>query len=262
MNRLTGNTTGRTAIEAADTARDIRVAIVAYRDFSTDALESMLTARDSRLTISCIEPQTTCDENFLADIQPHILMIQKEALCPPAGRSLQKLMADFPDTRILVFGKDMDDDQLHRFVRDGAHGYINERMNGDHIRQALSAVLAGGFWIERRIMERFINAGAGEDDSMERRIQKNIRTLCDLLTRREIEVLRQVIRGLPIKRIAEEVHLSDQGVKIHLAKLFKKLGVSNRNQLILAAFDRISPVDDLSDLLFRNLTVRLAEQNA
>jgi hypothetical protein len=38
--------------------------------------------------------------------------------------------------------------------------------------------------------------------------------------------------------------------------------VSNRNQLILAAFDRISPVDDLSDLLFRNLTVRLAEQNA
>ena len=38
---------------------------------------------------------------------------------------------------------------------------------------------------------------------------------------------------------------------MHLAKLFRKFKVSNRNQLILAAFDEISPVEDLS-ILFRN----------
>ena len=65
------------------------------------------------------------------------------------------------------------------------------------------------------------------------------------------------MKGLAIKQIAERVHLSHQGVKMHLAKLFRKFKVSNRNQLILAAFDEMSPVEDLSLLLHNGLKKRL-----
>jgi hypothetical protein len=44
---------------------------------------------------------------------------------------------------------------------------------------------------------------------------------------------------------------------MHLAKLFRKFNVNNRNQLILAAFDSISPVDGLSTLLRDGLNQRL-----
>lgn len=259
MNKLTTTTIDKATLGSSDTRLEVKVSIVAYHDFSIDALVSMLAARDSRLLITCIEPGETCKTDFLAEIAPDVLMIQLEALCNPVGPTLQKLASEFPGIRILVFGKNMEDEQLHRLVRDGVHGYINERMNGAHIKQALDTVLAGGLWMERRIMEHFIAASPDGGDSLEQTIHSNIGKLCGLLTRREIEVLRQVVKGLPIKRIAEEVHLSDQGVKIHLAKLFKKLGVSNRNQLILAAFDHVSPVDDMSQMLFHGLTRQLVE---
>jgi len=259
MNKLTTTTIDRATFGSDDTSLEVKVSIVAYHDFSIDALVSMLAARDSRLMISCIDPADTCKSEFLAELRPDILLIQKEALCNPIGTTLQKLTTEFPNIRILVFGKNMDDEQLHRLIREGVHGYINERMNGDHIKQALDTVLAGGLWIERKVMERFVAAWPDAGNSMELKIQNNIRKLCTLLTRREIEVLRQVVKGLPIKRIAEEVHLSDQGVKIHLAKLFKKLGVNNRNQLILAAFNHVSPIDDMSQILFQGLSQQLAE---
>lgn len=262
MNKLTTTTIDRATLGSRNAKLEIKVSIVAYHDFSIDALVSMLAARDSRLLISCIEPSDTCKPDFLHEIRPDVLMIQQEVLCQPVGPTLRELMANFPGIRILVFGKNMDDEQLYRLVRDGVHGYVNERMNGDHIRQALDAVFSGGLWIERRIMERFIASGSDSSGSIEHKIHKNIHRLCGLLTRREIEVLRQVVKGLPIKRIAEEVHLSDQGVKIHLAKLFKKLGVNNRNQLILAAFNHVSPIDDMSQVLYRGLTQALAESRA
>jgi hypothetical protein len=47
---------------------------------------------------------------------------------------------------------------------------------------------------------------------------------------------------------------------MHLAKLFRKFNVNNRNQLILATFDSISPVDGLSNLLRDGLNRRLSNK--
>jgi DNA-binding NarL/FixJ family response regulator len=130
-------------------------------------------------------------------------------------------------------------------------------MNGDHIRSALHSVNSGQTWIERHIMERFITTQHDFDGLLETRFLNRVDELCTSLSRRETEILCQVIRGLAIKQIAKEVHLSDQGVKMHLAKLFKKFNVANRNQLILAAFDEISPIDHLSMMLRNGLERKL-----
>ncbi|MGD8673326.1 MAG: helix-turn-helix transcriptional regulator, partial [Thiogranum sp.] len=105
--------------------------------------------------------------------------------------------------------------------------------------------------------ERFIAGQQSFDELLESRFNERIEHLCEGLTKREVEILCEVVKGLAIKQIAEHVHLSHQGVKMHLAKLFRKFNVNNRNQLILAAFDSISPVDGLSTLLRDGLNQRL-----
>lgn len=248
------------SIRAVDYTNDYskkKIFIVGHQDFSIDALVSMLSGHNDNFLVSCVEPGDACMAKFVAT-EPDVLMIQNEALRDPLERFIQAIMEEYPDIRVLVFGKEMDDDHLYRLVRAGVHGYINERMNGDHIKQALDTVIPGNSWIERHIMQRFISTQHDVDQVVEDQFFENIDQLCDMLTRREIEVLCQVIKGLAIKQIAEEVHLSHQGVKMHLAKLFRKFKVTNRNQLILAAFDHISPVEDLSQLLRTGLERRLA----
>jgi DNA-binding NarL/FixJ family response regulator len=88
-------------------------------------------------------------------------------------------------------------------------------------------------------------------------VNDSVNRLHSNLTRRETEILCEVLKGLAIKQIAEEVHLSHQGVKMHLAKLFRKFRVANRNQLILATFDTISPENDISILLRNGLQRKL-----
>ncbi|MFQ5644876.1 MAG: DNA-binding response regulator [Thiogranum sp.] len=222
--------------------------IIGHQDFFLDSLISMLKSQGSDYLVSCIESTDACMEK-LAGAVPDVLLIQNDVLREPIEQFVHSILETYPGIRFLVFGKTMDDDYLYRLVRCGIHGYINERMSGDHIRHALGSVIAGKTWIERHIMERFISTQRDLDEAMESQFYTKIDQLCSNLTRREIEILGEVVKGLAIKQIAEEVHLSHQGVKMHLAKLFRKFRVSNRNQLILAAFDEISPVKDLSILL-------------
>lgn len=226
--------------------------IVGHQDFSLDSLASMLASQDDNYLVSCVEPDNAGMAKFVA-ADPDVLLIQNEVLKEPIEQFIHATLEKYPDIRILVFGKNMDDNHLYRLVRCGVHGYVNERMSGDHIKHAVESVIAGKRWIERRIMERFISAQHDFDAVMESQFYTKIEQLCTNLTRRETEILCEVVKGLAIKQIAEEVHLSHQGVKMHLAKLFKKFKVANRNQLILAAFDEISPVKDLSALLRNGL---------
>jgi DNA-binding NarL/FixJ family response regulator len=243
------------------TAGKTRIFIVGYQDFSNDALASMLGADSADHHVSCIEP----DDNFLSSVtasRPDALLIQNESLPLPPERFINAVIQQHPDIRILVFGKGMEDEHLFSLVRTGIHGYINGRTDSKHFKVALDHVLDGNTWIERRILERFISNQQNIDAILESQFNERIERLCEQLTWREIEILCKVAKGLAIKQIAEAVHLSHQGVKMHLAKLFKKFKVSNRNQLILAVFDEISPIEDLSVLMCNGLNKKLASKPA
>ncbi len=233
-----------------------KIFIVGHKDFSIDSMARMVEDKGHNYLVSCVEPGDACMAKFVAT-EPDVLMIQDEVLKEPLERFIHGILEEYPNIRILVFGKDMNDDHLYRIIRAGVHGYINERMTGEHIERALSAIVSGQNWIERHIMARFINTQHELDEVLETQFYDKISQLCDNLTRRETEILCEVVKGLAIKQIAEEVHLSHQGVKMHLAKLFKKFKVTNRNQLILAAFDKISPVEDLTMLLRNGLQRKL-----
>ena len=61
------------------------------------------------------------------------------------------------------------------------------------------------------------------------------------LTWRELEVLQRVAAGLSNRAIAQDLWLSDQTIKFHLRKIYRKLGVTNRTEAALHAFQRGLP---------------------
>lgn len=229
-----------------------KIFIVARHDFSIDGLASILSRHERHYLVSCVEPGDGCMEKFRA-ADPDILLIHNGVVEAPVEAFVRGIRDNCPQVRILVFGQGMDDEFLFAVVRGGAQGYINEKMTGEHILQAIETVRDGGTWIERRIMERFVRAHEELDAVVERRCHENIARLAATLTPREAEILRHVVQGLAIKEIAEAVHLSNQGVKAHLAKLFRKFDVANRSQLILAALDQVSPIDSLTAALQQGL---------
>jgi len=236
-----------------------RLLIVGRQNLSVAGLASLLEAQKNIRLDTCTEQTANCLER-LATLQPDALLIQDESLPQAFEPFIHDIKHQDPAIRILMFGAAIDDDRLYHLVRAGVHGYINERAGAGHIQRALREVLSGGIWIKRSILKHFVAGQENFDEQLEAEFNGRIEQLSEQLSCRELEILGEVIKGLAIKQIAEHVHLSHQGVKMHLAKLFRKFHVSNRNQLILAVFDEMSPVEDLSTLLQRGLFAQLQQK--
>lgn len=224
-----------------------KVLIAARNDIAIDGIVNTLESSENSCLVSCMGPGMSCLRKLSA-VAPDILLIHASAAAEPVGKFFSGILGEFPAVRVLLFGNGMQDDYLFEAVSAGIHGYINERMNAEHLTRAVTAVERGEYWVERHIMARLLPAGC-----IKKSIETRIENIGKRLSSRENQVLALVMQGLPTKDIAERLSLSHQGIKAHLTNLFRKFGVKNRAQLILTVIDEVSPVGSLSRLVHDGL---------
>jgi DNA-binding NarL/FixJ family response regulator len=138
---------------------------------------------------------------------------------------LRRLRADYPDVPVVVISVHEDVDHVLRSVEHGVIGYIPKSAGGLEIERALERVLAGEVSFPRRIIER--SAAATPPKTKAPSTVPADRDL-DALTGRERDVLSLLGRGYSVKRIAEELELSSQTIRVHLGNVMKKLNIRDR----------------------------------
>jgi DNA-binding NarL/FixJ family response regulator len=230
----------------SDNAVIRQIAIVGQRNFFVDGIISMLES-DSWHNIVLLENRISTDCLF-SESRPDIMFLHTGSLPANPEEFIKHLLANNPGLRILVFGQGMSDDYLFSVIQAGALGYLNEKMTGSHLSQAIDTVMQNDYWVERHIMTRLISGC-----SIRASISHRVETLSKRLTKREAEVLEMVMHGLDTKEIADKVCLSHHSIKAHLGNLFKKFGVKNRPQLILSTLDEVCPVGSLSRIVQKGL---------
>ncbi len=110
----------------------------------------------------------------------------------------------------------------------GAQGFIPKSSTIDQMMAALRTLLAGHCWVPEGMAE--IVQGDRRVDLAER---------MGTLSIAQLRVLRAIVNGHQNKQIAYDLQLAEPTVKSHLSAIFRKLGVTNRTQAVLAlqAFD-------------------------
>ncbi len=189
----------------------------------------------------CLSQVDTCNAD--------IIIIQNQMLEAPYEFFFKNLKKINPELKILVFGQLLETEFLLNIIRSGANGYINSNMSAQHLIQAILYINEGKLWAERNILEQLAQDALQMENILETIATEKTRMLSDILTKREAQVFQWVLKGLSTKEIAEQIYLSEQSVKLHLSKLFKKFEVTNRPQLILSAFERVSPVNNIIPLI-------------
>ena len=134
--------------------------------------------------------------------------------------TIRALREEFGKVRILIFSNYAKGDEVYQAIKGGASGFVAKDMALDVLLDAVRTVHAGEQYIPPQIAMR-----VGE------------RILAQL-SPRELEVLRLVAQGLSNKEIAARLGLVVGTVKIHVANIFTKLGVSDRTQALVIAVKR------------------------
>lgn len=114
---------------------------------------------------------------------------------------------------------------LLKAVKIGVEGYVLKDADSSVLKKAIKSVVAGETYIDYTMVPLLNESKAkvfvSQDD--------------DMLTRREIEVLKLLAEGLFNKEIAYKLSISEKTVKNHVSSIFKKIGVSDRTQAAVYA---------------------------
>ncbi|MCK7622270.1 response regulator transcription factor [Streptomyces sp. RS10V-4] len=132
----------------------------------------------------------------------------------------RRLVAEVPGTRVLVLTTYDTDADVTRAVHVGATGYLLKAERPEELFAAIRAAAEG-----RAVLSA---PAAG-------RVMARVRTPHAALTDRQLDILRQLARGLGNREIARALFISEATVKTHLVRIYGKLGVDTRAGAVAAA---------------------------
>jgi DNA-binding NarL/FixJ family response regulator len=124
------------------------------------------------------------------------------------------------------------DDYVYRALRAGASGFLLKDTSPEQLLAAIRVVADGGALLDPQVTRRLIAEFAARPTPT-----TPTRRIAELLTAREIEVLGLVGHGLTNTEIAERLVISIFTAKTHVSRILTKLGLRDRSQLVIAAYE-------------------------
>ncbi|GAA4584621.1 response regulator transcription factor [Planotetraspora phitsanulokensis] len=145
------------------------------------------------------------------------------------GLEATRRLAGLP-TRIIVLTTFDLDEYVYEALRAGAAGFLTKEAPAEQLIEAVRVVAAGDGMLTPGVTRRVIEAFARAP------VPRRSRAL-DTLTARELEVLRLMARGLSNPEIAAELFISDTTAKTHVSRILTKLGLRDRIQAVVFAYE-------------------------
>ncbi|WP_262269891.1 LuxR C-terminal-related transcriptional regulator [Microvirga yunnanensis] len=139
--------------------------------------------------------------------------------------SLRTVREFFPETRVVMISASTSREDVLMALDAGAHGYIAKGLSMTKMACALGTILEGNIYIPPSTSE--IPSDPAARFVLQDRAERKDGDI-SLLTPRQRQVLELLVRGKSNKEIARMLNLSDGTVKVHMAALFKNLGVNSR----------------------------------
>ncbi len=133
------------------------------------------------------------------------------------------IRGQYPDIPVVVISASDDHTIMQRAMEYGISGFIPKASDLSQIAAALQSILNGSLWLPTHLPQAA--------DNTERAFAQRLKTL----TPQQLRVFMMLTKGLLNKQIAGEVNVSEATVRTHMTAIFRKLGVRNRTQAVLAA---------------------------
>jgi len=132
-----------------------------------------------------------------------------------------QLRKEFPNARIVVLSNYQGSEDIYRAVRSGAMAYLTKDASGEELLNAIQNVDRGLRYLPHVALDRLAERMPAVE-----------------LTPRETEVLACITQGRSNREIAEDLHIAEKTVRIHVSSVLDKMGARDRTQATIYALQR------------------------
>jgi len=170
-------------------------------------------------------------------LRPDVVLMDVRMPVLDGIEATRRLRQDHSAPPVLALTTFEDDEVLAGMLRAGAAGFVLKGLPAEDLQRAVRAVAGGDAWLDPSVTGRVLTiyrdapgaraaAGAGSGDPA-----------LASLTAREREVLELIATGLTNDEIAARLVLGAGTIKTHVNHIFLKLGIRNRAEAVIFAFD-------------------------
>jgi DNA-binding NarL/FixJ family response regulator len=169
---------------------------------------------------------------LMARVDPDVVLMDIRMPVLDGIETTKRLVDAGCRAKVLVLTTFDLDEYVYEAMLAGANGFLLKDAPREQLISAIRTVADGDALlapsVTRRLIERFVG---------QRTPSTSRPDLAGLLTPREVEVLRLVARGHTNAEIARELFVEESTVKTHVARLLAKLGVRDRIQAVILAYE-------------------------
>lgn len=173
--------------------------------------------------------EATCGEDALSmakTLRPDVMVLDLSLPDLDGIQVTRQMKSAQPDVRVLILTVHEDEALLREAIRAGASGYIIKHAAESELISAIHSVKIGDLYIHPRMIRGLLS----ESESPTVRSTQSASPE-EMLTPREIDVLRLIVQGYTNRQMAEELSLSVRTIEGHRSNLTEKLGLHSRVEL-------------------------------
>jgi DNA-binding NarL/FixJ family response regulator len=209
----------------------IRLIVVDDQQLFREAIKTLLTAQPDFIVIG--EGANGCEALDLVEkLQPDIVLMDLRMPTMDGVQATREIKAKYPATRVIILTTFDDDTDLFEGLKAGAAGYVLKEISSEQLYSAIRAAARGELFLlpsaTARVVAEFSRLSSTDDTSL-------TSSPAEVLTKREIEILKLVSTGVSNKEIGEILYITEGTVKNHMTNILNKLDVRERLQAVVKA---------------------------
>jgi DNA-binding NarL/FixJ family response regulator len=209
----------------------IRVALVDDQTIVRAGLARILSPEDGFEVVAEVGDGREAAER-LPQLAPDVVLMDVRMPVLDGIEATKLLRESSPDTAVLILTTFGEDEVLWGALEAGAAGFVLKDSSAEDLIAAVKAVAAGAAYLDAAVAPRVLH-------HYRTQIAPSARdaTRLELLSDRELEVLKLIARGATNHEVASTLFVAEATVKTHIGSIFGKLGVRDRAAAIVFAYD-------------------------
>ncbi len=210
----------------------IQISIVAGYQLVRESLAHLIESNNS-LTVISVSGFTSNTAGLIGAKSADVVVIYLDPGDPV--EVVTDILEASPQTRVVVITGSDDLDCQTTALKLGAVGIVRAEQDSKLLFDAINQAFKGETWLNQALLSKLLEGGA-----VSGRLRENgtKAPTAEALTPRETEVIAMIGKGLKSKVIATRLSISEATVRHHLSSIYGKLGVEDRLNLIIYAYEK------------------------
>jgi DNA-binding NarL/FixJ family response regulator len=209
----------------------LKVCLLSPHPLVRSEFERLLPDKQFQFSFKAVNASSASELQSVSIPRAAVYVVDAQMPQPLLTSLIENILDRNPKAKVLVLASKHTDSTSFELLRFGVKGLLTYSQAEEQWPHALPLVAAGGYWVPRSVLSRFVESILGSRKGTGTKAK-----LMGTLSRRESEVMESLMLNLSNKEIASKLNISERTVKFHVSNLLAKHGVRRRADLIVLHF--------------------------